>query len=142
MTNRTTPPSAHLSWRELACKDGTSYPLAWTARARELAAAFEAVRRAAGDTPIAILSAYRTPEHNRRVGGARNSQHVQGRALDLRPPNGMTVDAFYRLIVGLARASVPSIRGIGKYKTFVHIDIRPGAHLALWRGAGVKEDTQ
>lgn len=138
-------PSAHLTWAELACKDSarTPYPAEWRAiRARELAAAFEAVRRAAGEKPIAVLSAYRTPEHNRRVGGARNSQHVQGRALDLRPPKGMAIDAFYRLIVGLARVSVPAIRGIGRYQTFVHIDIRPGAHLALWRGAGVKDDTQ
>jgi uncharacterized protein YcbK (DUF882 family) len=139
MTNRLTPPSPHLSWKELACKDGSPYPLGLESRARELAKVFEAIRSACGGRPIAILSAYRSPEHNRRVGGARNSQHVQGRALDLRPPQGFTVDQFYDLVLMLARSSVPQIRGIGKYTTFVHVDIRPGTHLALWRGAGVKD---
>jgi uncharacterized protein YcbK (DUF882 family) len=139
MTNRLSPPSAHLSWKELACKDGTPYPFQWDARARALAAVFEAIRLAAGNTPIPILSAYRTPEHNRMVGGARNSQHVQGRALDLRPPKGLSVDAFYALIKRLATSSVPAIRGIGRYATFVHVDIRPGSHLALWRANGLKE---
>lgn len=136
-----TKPSAHLSWHELACKDGTAYPLKWqTSRAVPLAAAFEAIRHACGGRPISVLSAYRTPEHNRRIGGAKHSQHVEGRALDLRPPAGYDVSEFYRVVSDLARSSVPSIRGIGKYQTFVHIDIRPGAHLALWRGAGVKDD--
>lgn len=132
-------PSKHLTWRELACKDGTGFPVLWVTRAYKLAAVFEAIRRACGDNPIVINSAYRTPTYNRKIGGARNSQHVEGRALDLRPPTGYSVDTFYRLIRSLAQTSVPEIRGIGKYKTFVHVDIRPGTHLALWKGAGVKD---
>ncbi len=140
MIDRTTPPSAHLSWTELACKDGTPYPLTWTARARQLAAVFDAIRTAVGGKSIAVLSAYRSPAHNLRVGGARHSQHVEGRALDLRPPTGFDVDTFYDLVLRLAQSSTPQIRGIGKYKTFVHVDIRPSSHLVLWRGAGVKDD--
>lgn len=139
MIDRRTPPSAHLSWRELACKDGTPYPTAWTARARDLAVVFEAIRATAGGRPIVVNSAYRSPEYNRRIGGARDSQHTHGRALDLQPPRGMSVRAFYLLIKRLAQSSVPQIRGIGRYTTFVHVDIRPGAHLALWRGTGVKD---
>lgn len=30
-----------------------------------------------------VTSTWRTPEHNRRVGGARNSWHLQGRAIDI-----------------------------------------------------------
>ena len=30
-----------------------------------------------------ITSSYRDPEHNRRVGGAPNSMHLQGRAVDI-----------------------------------------------------------
>lgn len=138
-TKPLTGPSRHLAWSELACKDGTAYPVKFRDRAFRLAAVFESIRRACGDNPIQVLSAYRTPAHNRKVGGARNSQHVQGRALDLMPPTGYTVDTFYRLIRSLAQTSLPEIRGIGKYKTFVHVDIRPGTHLALWRGAGVKD---
>lgn len=131
-------PSEHLSFHELACKDGTPYPKQFITDGRvfRLAEVFENIRRIYGK-PITILSAYRTPEHNRRVGGARNSMHVQGRALDLKPPLGVSVNKFYDDI----RKCVDDfgIRGIGKYKTFVHIDIRPTLKLAVWSGSGVKD---
>ena len=126
----------HLTWAELACHDGTAYPAEWQyTRAVRLAEAFEAVRASCGDQPIAILSAYRTAPYNRRIGGAKHSQHVQGRALDLRPPAGFTIDKFYEQVLLLARTTVPSIRGVGRYPTFVHMDVRPGPHLATWPGS-------
>jgi uncharacterized protein YcbK (DUF882 family) len=129
-------PSAHLSWKELACHDGTIYPNEWrTNRAIILGEAFELVRAACGNSPITILSAYRTPTYNASVGGAKNSQHIQGRAIDLRPPPHISLNEFYSVIRIIAKTS--QIRGIGKYKTFIHVDVRPGDHLALWYGAGV-----
>lgn len=131
-------PSKHLSWKELACKDGTPYPTIWKEnRAIKLGVAFEMIRTALGDKPITVLSAYRTPAHNRAIGGARNSQHLEGRALDLRPPTGITVQNFYRIIKALAPDC--GIKGIGLYKTFVHIDIRPTTNTAYWKGTGVKD---
>lgn len=32
--------------------------------------------------PIIITSGYRNPEYNKRVGGAENSQHIKGQAVD------------------------------------------------------------
>lgn len=139
-------PSPHLSWNELACKDGpghtpgTPYPMEWRAdltRAVKLATLFEEIREKWGK-PIQILSAYRTPEYNRRIGGANASQHKQGRALDLRPPEGVTVEEFYKRI----RYDRPkSLGGIGLYKTFVHVDVREITHhLATWFGVGMKDD--
>ena len=131
-------PSTHLSWRELACHDGTPYPAEWVVeRALPLAEAFEDVRAACGGLPIRVLSAFRTTEHNRKVGGARTSQHVQGRALDLCPPGEMSVDAFHDIILRVARTPGSRIRGIGKYRTFVHLDIRPSDRLSRWTGSGV-----
>jgi uncharacterized protein YcbK (DUF882 family) len=131
-------PSKHLSWKELACKDGTPYPEIWrTNRAVKLSAVFEMIRSAFGDKPITVLSAYRTSIHNRSIGGARNSQHLEGRALDLKPPNGITPFNFYRVIKALAPDC--GIKGIGLYKTFVHIDIRPTTNTAYWKGTGVKD---
>lgn len=130
-------PSPHLSWNELACRDSmrTCYPLDWRAtRAVELAAAFEALRAAVG-LPLVVLSAYRTPEHNRKVGGAKSSQHVQGRALDLLPPKGWTP-----LQLAAVARTIPAIRGIGVYRTFVHIDIRPTTKLVAWNGAEGTDD--
>lgn len=128
-------PSSHLSWDELACKDGMPYPEQWrTTRAVALARAFEALREEVG-RPLVILSAYRTPSHNQRIGGARFSQHVEGRALDLRPPSTWTP----KRLANLAR-HIPSIRGLGLYSTFVHIDVRPSDRLVVWNGARSQAD--
>ena len=131
-------PTPHLSWKELACHDGTIYPNEWrSTRAVQLAEVFEMIRSYCENKPITVLSAYRTPSYNASVGGAKNSQHIQGRAIDLRPPAHMSLNEFYSVIRTLAKTS--QIGGIGKYKTFVHVDVRPkpNGHIALWYGAGV-----
>lgn len=56
-----------------------------------------------------VTSTYRTPAHNRRVGGVRNSYHLRGRAIDIARRPGVThaqiASAFrnagYRLIESL-----------------------------------------
>lgn len=67
--------------------------------------------------PLVILSAYRDPVHNARVGGAPLSQHKFGKAFDLR------LDYDRDMLVGLAKEA--GFRGIGLYKTFVHVDCGP-----------------
>lgn len=134
-------PSKHLSWKELACKDGTPYPIEWKKRARNLSIVFELIRRECGSKPIRITSAYRTYEWNKLIGGARNSQHKLGRALDLLPPKRMTSRRFYKKIRKLADSSpeIRGIRGIGRYKGFVHVDIRSSWKLVVWTGKGTKD---
>lgn len=130
-------PSTHLSWKELACKDGTPYPEIWRdTRGKNLGILFEKIR-SLYCKPITVLSAYRTAEHNKKVGGARNSQHLYGRALDLKPPKGVNLFHFYENI--RANTKHFGITGLGKYKTFIHVDIRPSNRLAVWSGSGVKD---
>lgn len=131
-------PSEHLSWRELACKDGTPYPEKFVEDGRvfKLAQMFEDIRRL-WNKPIIVLSAYRTPEWNIKIGGARYSQHVQGRALDLRPPKGIRLPDFYHAIHD--NANDFGIHGLGIYGTFVHVDIRPTNKLVTWSGSGAKD---
>jgi uncharacterized protein YcbK (DUF882 family) len=133
-------PSTNLSWLELGCKDGTPYPEEYImeGRAFQLALAFEDIRALCGNKPIIIYSAYRTPEWNKKVGGAKLSQHVEGRALDLHH-TVMKNDEFYEAINKVAWEL--GIRGIGRYRNFVHIDIRPSDKMVAWSGAGKKESS-
>lgn len=129
----------HIKWSELACKDAsrTPYPEHWrVSRALPLAVEFERIRAAVGK-PVVVASAYRTKTYNASVGGARHSQHVQGRALDLIPPKGWNVDRFFAVVRAVASQAESAIYGLGRYPTFVHIDIRPprpDGRLTIWRG--------
>lgn len=75
--------------------------------------------------PIIINSGVRCSAHNKRVGGVPNSQHLQGKAADIRVKN-MYVEDLYNRIVELKRQEVIKIGYIQLYKTkkFVHIDVR------------------
>jgi hypothetical protein len=136
-------PSLHCSWSELSCRDQgqTPYPKTWIDRAIALASEFESIREACArflavdEAPIDIISAYRTQAQNAKVGGVGASQHLFGRALDLAPPRGMTLDDFEAICVDQAnRRGI--IRGIGVYPNdgHLHIDLRPEVALARWRG--------
>lgn len=74
--------------------------------------------------PLQINSGYRTKEHNTKVGGSPKSQHPHGNAGDIDCPNGMTVDELAE------HAEAVGFDGIGKYHTFVHVDVR--GYKARW----------
>lgn len=83
MTNWLT---AHFALEELACTQHRDIdnrpPPDVVARLRTTAAAMEEVRRLLGDRVISVSSGFRCPELNRTVGGARNSAHLSGLAVD------------------------------------------------------------
>jgi uncharacterized protein YcbK (DUF882 family) len=71
--------------------------------------------------PIRITSGVRCPAHNRAVGGAPTSVHLEGLAADL-----AVRDSLERyLLVDLAIAA--GFRRIGVAKSFIHIDLSPRA---------------
>lgn len=76
--------------------------------------------------PLSINSGYRCPTHNRNVGGASNSQHLKGTAADIRSsrmsPNQVHAHANRVFKSG----------GVGKYRTFTHVDVRQGRR--RWNG--------
>lgn len=45
--------------------------------------------------PLQITSGYRSPALNKAIGGAKNSQHVEGKAADIKV-SGMTTEELYQ----------------------------------------------
>lgn len=133
--------SEHFSVSEFDCHDGTPYPSEWVdSRLKLLADTLEIILAAAGGANLNIMSAYRTPTYNRSIGSMDGSQHIQGRAADIKHPT-MSPDSLHKLILSLYQAGkLPSLGGLGKYNTFLHVDVRPnGGHLAQWNGKGLQE---
>lgn len=87
----------------------------------------EEIRKAVGK-PITIMSGKRCESYNASVGGAKHSQHILGNAADIKivdmHPND--VQDFLELQFG------KKIGGLGRYKTFTHVDVRNGC--ARWNG--------
>ena len=67
--------------------------------------------------PFIINSAYRSPEHNAKIGGKPNSSHLRGLAVDIKATDSRT-----RFNVLSALISVGFSR-IGIADTFIHVDM-------------------
>jgi uncharacterized protein YcbK (DUF882 family) len=147
--------SSHFTVAEFSCHgSGKPYPSEWVDdRLQALCGVLDAVRDAWGG-PLTVVSGYRDPAYNQALfdqsaarnhgvsGVARNSQHIQGRAADVRPANP-TVDRvreLHGLVLTLCSQgrTMESLGGLGLYPNWVHLDVRahaPGV-LAQWTGAG------
>lgn len=146
-------PGKYFKAEEMECRDGTPYPEAFEIRWQVLKMELDTIREAFGG-PLIIVSGYRSPQHNVNIGGASASQHVEGRAVDLRPfKRNLSIGDIHRLhsIVNslLSEGKLPAVGGVGVYplvrdkKTkllfpgWVHVDTRPrpaDGHIARWEG--------
>ena len=114
--------------REFACK-GSDVVLIDD----ELVVLLQCIREHFGKA-VTITSGYRTAAHNAAVGGAKSSQHLLGRAADIRV-EGVSVED----IAAYAESLMPDWGGVGRYPVkagratgWVHVDTR--ADKARWRG--------
>lgn len=114
--------SKNFKVKEFACSDGSD-PIFIDC---ELVNLLQKIRDYFGK-PVVINSAYRTPNHNKSVGGAVYSQHLYGKAVDIRI-NGVKPKTISTYIDTL----IPNKGGIGTYRTFVHVDVRTTK--ARWNG--------
>ena len=99
---------------EIACKCGCGFKTIDP----EVLAIADAAREFVGQ-PITPSSGCRCPEHNKKVGGAPNSYHVRGMAIDLPVKNPKELFEYLD-------SKYKGQYGIGLYKTFVHVDCRGG----------------
>lgn len=76
---------------------------------------------------IYVNSGYRTTAHNTKVNGAKNSMHLYGCAADIRPANNELAKLYE-----LADLHLNNSGGLGKYKTFIHVDVR--TKKSRWEG--------
>lgn len=122
--------SPHFHLVEFLPREGGDYPAEWIEpRLKPLVRDLEMIR-AVFDRPLRVTSAYRTPAHNAAVGGAPNSQHVQGQAVDF-VVDGLDCRTVYGAVEALIWAKVIEEGGLGLYSDHVHLDHRDGER-ARW----------
>jgi uncharacterized protein YcbK (DUF882 family) len=114
--------SKNFSLAEFASKDGAETPPDVLENLQKLAKNLQVIRDEIGK-PIKINSAYRSPAHNKAVGGVKNSMHVKGKAADI-VVTGVTPAQLGQIIFRLIEQKKISQGGVGIYPNFVHYDIR------------------
>jgi uncharacterized protein YcbK (DUF882 family) len=122
--------------REFNCKDGTPVPRRDMNGLEALCRQFlEPMRKKYGR--CTVHSGYRTRAHNARVGGEPNSFHIytmhdgNDQAVDVSFARGNASD-WHRTANWLRSRKRNGRGGLGRYSSFVHIDLRD--YKADWRG--------
>ncbi len=114
--------STNFRVREFACTDGSD-PIFIDS---DLVSVLQKIRNHFGKS-VTITSAYRTPTKNKACGGTTYSQHLYGRAADIKI-KGVTP----KKVAQYAETLLKNKGGIGIYSTFTHIDVR--ATKSRWNG--------
>lgn len=116
------PGTRHFSLSEFHSKDGQPVPVQYYGNLSFLMDQLEVIRREAGGKPVRISSGYRSPAHNKKVGGASHSMHLRAAAADINI-DGLTPPQVQKLVGDLMAAGKIHKGGLGKYRTFTHYDI-------------------
>lgn len=107
---------------EFASKDGSDFPQDVKDNLQELANNLQVLRYALGQ-PITITSGYRSESHNKKIGGAKSSQHILGLAADIKVAN-TTPKEVAKKIEELIELKEMKQGGLGIYSSWIHYDIR------------------
>ncbi len=107
--------SPNFSRSEFACKCGCGFDSVDA----ELIEILEDLRTHFGGRSVIVNSGARCELYNKKIGGAVSSKHLSSRAADI-VVNGIAPVLVYEYL----RTKYPDKYGIGKYRTFTHIDSR------------------
>jgi len=111
----------NFSLEEFECKCGCKMPAFVKENVKELAENLQVLRDVVGR--IDLTNAYRCKEHNADVGGSTNSQHIKGKAADIKS-NTLSPSEIASIVEDLMKNEKFKTGGIGIYNTFTHVDIR------------------
>lgn len=114
--------STNFRVKEFACTDGSD-PIFIDS---DLVNVLQKVRDHFGKA-VTITSAYRTPTKNKACGGTTYSQHLYGRAADIKI-SGVSPAK----VAAYAETILKNKGGIGTYSTFTHLDTRSSK--SRWKG--------
>ena len=114
--------SANFQVKEFACKDRSDVIFI----SPSLVEILQTVRTHFGK-PVRIISGYRTVTHNKKEDGATYSQHLYGKAADIRITGVKPKD-----VAAYVETLMPNCGGIGIYSNFTHVDVR--ATKSRWNG--------
>tara|TARA_R100000541_G_scaffold53044_1_gene60907 strand:+ start:455 stop:841 length:387 start_codon:yes stop_codon:yes gene_type:complete len=112
----------NFSKSEFECKCGCEMPEEVLDNIKLLSIQLQFIRDHFNE-PIKINSAYRCIKHNQAIGGVSRSQHVLGKASDIRI-TGMNSGRVADGIEHLVSEGCLDIKGLGRYDNFTHVDIR------------------
>ena len=107
---------------EFNCHDGTEVPSSMIENAILLSKNLQVLRDDLGE-PLKILSGYRSPAWNKKVGGKPNSYHMKAMAADL-TTKSFSPKQLHARILKLIKAGKMKDGGLGLYPGFVHYDVR------------------
>ena len=106
--------SANFSVKEFACNDGSDVVFV----SPDLVEILQKIREHFGKS-VTVNSGYRTVTYNQKVDGAAYSQHLYGKAADIKV-KGVSP----KTVAAYAETLLPNTGGIGIYPTFTHVDVR------------------
>lgn len=112
----------NFSLSEFACKDGTPVPDDKIDNVKKLAQNLQVLRDEIGEA-VFLNSGYRSPAYNKKIGGAKDSQHPKAKAADI-TAKSYTPKQLHARILKLIKAGKMHNGGLGLYPGFVHYDVR------------------
>lgn len=128
--NYNLPMTKNFSIVEFHSKDGTAVPKEYYGNIRKVMDNLEIIRAYFGGRPITILSGYRSPNHNDKVGGVKNSMHLVGKAVDFKV-QGLSSSDVQEGVRHLINEGKIYAGGLGRYNSFTHYDI---GNYRSWKG--------